>query len=73
VIISRQDEAGFPDFKSIDEAREYFMKRYGDKYNCGSSEPWEYEPEYYGGRMYWDDVDGQPVQISESGVVHVVY
>lgn len=71
MIISRDDEANFPDFTSIDEARAYFKKRYGDKYRCGHSEPWEVE--YYGGRMYWDDVDGQPVQISESGIVHVVY
>lgn len=73
MIISREDEANFPDFNSIDEARAYFKKRYGDKYNCGNSEYWEYDQEYYGNRMYWDDVDGQPVQISESGIVHVVY
>lgn len=66
-IISREDEANFPEFSSYVEARAYFKNRYGDKYNYGIREmigdEW----------MYFDDVDGQPVQIWESGGVHVVY
>jgi hypothetical protein len=72
MIISRQDEANFPDFKSVEEARTYFEERYGDKYNRGF---WERLSEDQ--ICYFDDVDGQPVQISkyEDGFIsiHVVY
>lgn len=67
-IISREDEANFPKFKNHLEAREYFQKRYGYKYNLGY---WEYIEGW--GKVYFDDVDGQPVQIREDGFVHVVY
>ncbi|WP_141903875.1 MULTISPECIES: hypothetical protein [unclassified Lysinibacillus] len=66
--ISREDEANFPKFKDYKEAREYFKKRYGDKYNLGY---WEHIEGW--GKVYFDDVDGQPVQIREDGNVHVVY
>lgn len=66
--ITREDEANFPEFKSYIEARAYFEKRYGDKYNYGD---WEYIEGW--GKVYFDDVDGQPVQIREDGFVHVVY
>lgn len=66
--ITRKDEANFPEFNSYKEAREYFKKRYGDKYNYGDR---EYIQGF--GMTYFDDVDGQPVQISEDGFVHVVY
>lgn len=68
MMISRQDEANFPKFENYREAREYFIKRYGDKYNFGDRE-WIDDI----GWMYFDDVDGQPVQIAENGFVHVVY
>lgn len=66
--ITREDEANFPDFESVAAARAYFSERYGDRYNFGS---WEYIDGI--GRMFFDDVDGQPVQIAEDGTVHVVY
>lgn len=66
--ISREDEANFPEFKDYKEAREYFKKRYGNKFNYGDC---EYIEGF--GMTYFDDVDGQPVQISEDGFVHVVY
>lgn len=66
--ITREDEANFPKFKSHIEARAYFKKRYGDKYNYGDC---EYIEGF--GLTYFDDVDGQPVQISEGGNIHVVY
>lgn len=65
--ISREDEAGFPEFKDVHQARKYFKKRYGDSYNFG---PWENN---FGEKIYFDDLAGQPVQISEDGSVHVVY
>lgn len=72
MIISRQDEANFPEFNSVEEARTYFEKRYGDKYNRGYRE--RLDESFV---CYFDDVDGQPVQISEytDGFisVHVVY
>lgn len=65
--ISRNDEANFPQFKSVDEARGYFESRYGERYTRGYSE-------LIGDRrIYFDSVDGQPVQIDENGFVHVVY
>ena len=67
-VISREDEANFPEFKDYKEARKYFKYRYGDKYNYGD---WEYVD--FVGKVYFDDVDGQPVQIGEDGSVHVVY
>ena len=76
MMISREDEANFPDFNSIEEARDYFVERYGDKYNFGEREyigDSEGMKEMYGEYMYFDDVDGQPVQIGENGRVHVVY
>ena len=66
--ISREDEANFPEFNSYVEAREYFKNQYGDKYNYSD---WEYVD--FVGKVYFDDVDGQPVQIGEDGSVHVVY
>ena len=67
--IKREDEAAFPTFSSVAEARAYFSERYGERYNFGESEDLG-EPI---GRIYFDDVDGQPVQIAEDGSVHVVY
>lgn len=66
--IRREDEANFPEFSNVEEARTYFKKRYGHRYNLGD---WEYCE--FQGRIYFDDVDGQPVQICEDGTVHVVY
>lgn len=74
MIISRDDEANFPDFNSIDEARDYFEDRYGDKYNFGQRERQEGSAtDFWGEYVYYDDVDGQPVQIGQNGHVHVVY
>lgn len=75
MIISREDEANFPDFDNVEEARAYFIKRYGDKYNIGQREYYstEYRSDLMGKYIYFDDVDGQPVQIGETGFVHVVY
>ncbi|KYG90809.1 hypothetical protein A0U40_17935 [[Bacillus] sp. KCTC 13219] len=70
--ITRQDEAGFPEFKTLNEARTYLKKRYGDKYREGS---WERLGENH--ICYFDKVDYQPVQISvySDGTVsvHVAY
>lgn len=68
MIISREDEANFPQFSSVDEARAYFQKRYGKKYSLGYSQYIEGV-----GVLYFDKVDGQPVEISEDGFIHVVY
>lgn len=73
MIISRNDEATFPNFTSINEARTYFINRYGDKYNTGKREYWADITADYGDYMYFDDVDGQAVQIGENGYVHVIY
>lgn len=74
MIISREDEANFPDFDNVEEARAYFKKRYGDKYNVGQREyQGKYSNDLMGKYIYFDDVDGQPVQIGETGYVHVVY
>lgn len=74
MIISREDEANFPDFKDVYEARRYFLERYGEKFNVGER---EYQgsdhSELMGEYIYFDDVDGQPVQIGQTGFVHVVY
>lgn len=66
--ITREDEANFPTFSSVAEARAYFLERYGDRYRFGDSEVLDFV-----GRVYFDEVDGQPVQINEDGSVHVVY
>lgn len=66
--ISREDERAFPQFKSVQDARAYFSERYGSKYNYGS---WEHIEGI--GRVFFDDVDGQPVQIYEDGRIHVCY
>ena len=73
MVISREDEANFPDFNSIDEARDYLIGRYGKIYNKGNCEYWADITDDYGEYMYFDDVDGQPVQIGENGNLHVVY
>jgi len=70
-VISREDEANFPHFSNVKEAQAYFQKRYGDLYNLGSRER-QFDG-YWGGYIYFDDIDGQPVQIGEDGSVHVVY
>ncbi|WP_193210053.1 hypothetical protein [Aliarcobacter cibarius] len=31
-MITREDEANFPDFKTVLEAKQYFRKRYGKSY-----------------------------------------
>ena len=67
-VISREDEANFPHFSNVAEAGAYFQKRQGDNYHLGD---WEYVD--FIGKVYFDDVDGQPVQIGEDGSVHVVY
>lgn len=66
--ITREDEANFPEFKNHIEARKYLKKRYGNNYNYGDC---EYIDGF--GMTYFDDVNGQPVQINEDGLVHVVY
>ncbi|WP_103652723.1 hypothetical protein [Bacillus thuringiensis] len=35
--ISREEEAGIPDFKSYEEAREYFKEKYGDAFQLSES------------------------------------
>lgn len=65
--ITREDEANFPEFKSYKEARKYFKERYGEKYVFGDCEMIGDE------LMFFDECDGQPVQIWASGGVHVVY
>lgn len=70
--ISRQDEANFPNFKTLAEARAYFKNRYGKKYRKGDCERLDENT-----ICYFDEVDYQPVQISvyNDGYVsvHVVY
>ena len=71
-MITREDEANFPDFKTALEAKQYFRKRYGKSYREGSRE--QLDETHI---CYFDEVDYQPVQISvfdEGSVsVHVVY
>lgn len=72
--ISREDERNLPKFSNVREARNYFVERYGDKYNYGDRErSSEYQLELFGEYIYFDDVNGQPVQIGSNGYVHVVY
>lgn len=72
--ISREDERNFPRFNDVDEARDYFVARYGDKYNFGDRERCdEFQQPLFGEYIYFDDVNGQPVQIGSNGFVHVVY
>lgn len=70
--ISREDEANFPEFGSVQEARAYFKKRYGEKYREGRGE-WLSDDHF----CYFDEVNHQPVQISVYSdgevSVHVVY
>lgn len=70
--ITRQDEANFPNFTSVKEAKKYFRNRYGDKYQEGECERLDIDH-----ICYFDEVDNQPVQISlySDGTisVHVVY
>lgn len=72
MIITREDEANFPYFKTTLEAKQYFRKRYGESYREGSRE--QLDENYI---CYFDEVDYQPVQISVfsdgSVLVHVVY
>lgn len=71
-MITREDEANFPDFKTALEAKQYFRKRYGKSYREGSRE--QLDENHI---CYFDEVDYQPVQISVfddgSVLVHVVY
>lgn len=71
-LITREDEASFPSFTSLKEARSYFRERYGELYNKGYSERIDDET-----ICYFDEVNSQPVQIliyNDGGVfVHIVY
>ena len=71
-MISREDEAGFPNFKTVVEAKQYFRKRYGESYREGNPERLDEDHV-----CYFDEVDYQPVQISVfsdgSVSIHVVY
>lgn len=69
--IYRADETKFPKFRSVKTARNYFRRNYRGEYNEGYAE-------HIGDFIcYFDDLNGQPVQIMEYDdgliVVHVVY
>ena len=70
--IYREDELKFPKFRSVETARNYFKRNYQGEYNYGYCE--KIDEGHY---CYFDDLNGQPVQISEyddgSISVHVVY
>ncbi|MDC9237016.1 hypothetical protein PSL85_20375 [Clostridioides difficile] len=55
-MITREDEANFPDFKTALEAKQYFRKRYGKSYREGSRE--QLDENHI---CYFDEVDYQPV------------
>lgn len=71
-MITREDEANFPDFETVLEAKQYFRKRYGESYREGARE--QLGEDHI---CYFDEVDYQPVQISVfsdgSVLIHVVY
>lgn len=72
MMITREDEANFPDFKTALEARQYFRKRYGKSFREGNREQLD------GNHIcYLDEVNYQPVQIYVLGdgsvLFHVVY
>lgn len=71
-IIKREDEADFPHFKTLEEAKSYFKNRYGELYKEGYRERLDDET-----ICHFDEVGSQPVQIliyDDGGVfVHVVY
>jgi hypothetical protein len=71
-MISREDEANFPNFETALEAKQYFRKRYGKSYREGNLEQLSEDH-----KCYFDEVNHQPVQISVFGdgtvSVHVVY
>lgn len=69
--ISRKDETKFPKFRSVQTARNYFRRNYRGEYNEG------YVERIDDFLCYFDDLNGQPVQIMEYDdgqiFVHVVY
>jgi len=71
--ISRQDEAEFPDFDTLEEARKYFKNRYGNDYVIAENAVRLDEDSI----CYFDKVGWQPVEITESNdgkiYIHVVY
>lgn len=70
--IYREHEAKFPKFRSVGTARNYFKRNYKGDYMHGYCELID-EGHY----CHFDELNGQPVQISEydNGFisVHVVY
>ncbi|HJB22714.1 MAG TPA: hypothetical protein H9946_01055 [Candidatus Jeotgalibaca pullicola] len=69
MIISREEEMGFPDFKSHYEAKRFFIEKYGEEnFKLDSSER-------HDGRMlyYYDLKERQRVEIWEDGAIHILY
>lgn len=70
--ISREDESKFPSFRSVETARNYFKRNYKGVYTEGYC-----ESIYDDCLCYFDDLNGQPVQILEYDdgliVAHIVY
>lgn len=68
MFITREDEHNLPDFTSHDQARAYFKKRYGDKFQL------EYSIELKGRKLYFYQLCcTQSIQIFEDGEIHIVY
>lgn len=70
--IYREDEVKFPKFRSVQTARNYFKRNYKGDYTEGYAERIADDQ-----LCYFDELNGQPVQISvyNDGFVsvHVVY
>lgn len=70
--IYREDEQDFPEFKSLEDARQYFQTRYNGEYYCGDSVRMSDDAV-----CYFDNLNYQPVEIFvyDDGFVyvHVVY
>ena len=70
--INRQDEAEFPDFDTLDEARKYFKNRFGNDYIIAENAVRLDEDSI----CYFDRIGSQSVEIIESDgkiYIHVVY
>lgn len=66
--ISREEEHDLTDFKSHEEARAYFKKKYGDKFKL--------EDDIVVGdrKLYFYKLDGeQDIQIFDDGEIHIVH
>lgn len=70
--IYREHEKNFPNFRSVQTARNYFRRNYKGEYNEGYCDMIDDDC-----LCYFDDLNGQPVQILEYDdgliVAHIVY